>query len=69
MRKDLGQATVEYIIILFIAITLTTSIVNKFADFFKNQMGKIGHVLSSHLIVGACPRKCFFGGYVNGNKN
>ena len=67
-NKSLGQATVEYIFILFVAITLSSTIVNKFANFFQVQMGKVGHVLSTHLIVGACPQNCFFGTYFNGHR-
>lgn len=64
-----GQATVEYIFLLFVAITLGISIVNKFSGFFKDQMGRIGHVLSTHLIVGSCPQNCFYGSYLNGNRS
>jgi len=66
MLKNFGQATVEYIFIMFVAISLSSAIVNKFSNFFKDQMGKVGHVLSTHLIVGVCPQRCFFAGYKNG---
>jgi hypothetical protein len=61
-----GQATVEYIFILAIAIMLGLQITGKFANFFRDQLGKVGHVLSTHLVVGVCKDNCFFGGYKNG---
>ncbi len=64
-RFDAGQATVEYIFILAFAIILAFNIVNKFTGFFSEQMGGVGHVLSTHLNVGICPTECWFGGYVN----
>lgn len=64
--KHLGQATVEYIFILMIAVLLSFQITEKFANFFKDQMGKVGHVLSTHLMVGVCPINCWHKGYNNG---
>jgi hypothetical protein len=69
MNKNLGQATVEYILILFVAISLSSAVVKKFADFFRDQMGRVGHVLSSHLIIGSCPENCFYGAYKNGHNS
>jgi hypothetical protein len=69
MIKNLGQATVEYIFILFVAISLGTAVVNKFSTFFKDQMGRVGHVLSTHLIIGSCPQNCFYGAYLNGHRS
>lgn len=63
-----GQATVEYIFILFIAVTLSFEVTRRFADFFQKQMGQVGHVLSTHLVVGVCPQNCFYGNYFNGYK-
>lgn len=65
-KKDRGQATVEYIFILLFAFGLGRFALIQFKDFFKNEMGKVGHVLSSHLMVGVCPRNCFFDTYRNG---
>jgi hypothetical protein len=60
-----GQATVEYIFILAFAAILALNIANKFTGFFSQQMGGIGHVLSTHLTVGICKSECWFAGYVN----
>ncbi len=65
-KKDRGQATVEYIFILAFAFFLGFSAVNQFKNFFRNEMGKVGHVLSTNLIVGVCPESCFFESYKNG---
>jgi len=60
-----GQATVEYIFILAFAIILGFNIVGKFTDFFKDSMGGVSHVLSTHLTVGVCAQDCWFQGYTN----
>jgi hypothetical protein len=64
-HKTLGQATVEYVFILAVACMLGFEVTRRFTDFFQKQMGKVGHVLSTHLTVGVCPRNCFYGGYYN----
>jgi hypothetical protein len=65
---SVGQATVEYIFILAFAVAFTLKATNLFSDFFNTSMGSVGHVLSTNLIVGECPRECFYGGYKNGSK-
>lgn len=65
-KKTAGQATVEYIFILAFALFLGRAAVLQFRTFFQNEMGKVGHVLSTHLNVGICPETCFFAGYKNG---
>ncbi len=65
-KKTSGQATVEYIFILAFAFFLGIQVTKQFKDFFRDEMGKIGHVLSTHLMVGVCPTNCFFDGYKNG---
>lgn len=60
-----GQATVEYIFILAFAVILGFNVVNKFTDFFRDTMGGVSHVLSTHLTVGVCPTECWFAGYMN----
>ena len=61
-----GQATVEYIFILAFVLILGFKITNLFASFFRDSMGGVGHVLSTNVTVGVCPKDCFFEGYVNG---
>jgi hypothetical protein len=68
LSKSRGQATVEYIFILAFAIFLGLKVTDKFTGFFRDSMGSVGHVLSTNLIVGVCPRECFFAGYHNGFK-
>lgn len=60
-----GQATVEYIFILAFAIIFGFNIVNQFTNFFKDSMGSVSHVLSTHLTIGVCPKECWFDGYNN----
>ncbi len=60
-----GQATVEYIFILAFVFFLGFKVTNQFTNFFRDSMGNVGHVLSSHLTVGICPSRCFFTNYVN----
>jgi len=61
-----GQATVEYIFILALVLLLGVKITNVFSDFFRESMGGVGHVLSTHVTVGVCPSECFYGGFANG---
>lgn len=63
--KDCGQATVEYIFILAFALLLGFNLTKRFTNFFTNSMGGVGHVLSTHLTVGACSKQCWFDGYDN----
>jgi hypothetical protein len=65
-KKSFGQATVEYVFVLAIIVMLGFEVTRRFTNFFSDQMGRVGHVLSSHLIIGVCPTKCFFAGYSNG---
>lgn len=60
-----GQATVEYIFILAFAVILGFNIINKFTDFFKDSMGGVSHVLSTHLTIGVCQAECWYSGYGN----
>jgi uncharacterized membrane protein len=60
-----GQATVEYIFILAFAVILGFNVVNRFTDFFKDSMGGVSHVLSTHLTIGVCQAECWYPGYVN----
>jgi hypothetical protein len=65
-KRSCGQATVEYIFILAFAAFLGRTAVLQFRNFFQGEMGKVGHALSTHLVVGVCPTNCFFSGYKNG---
>lgn len=66
--KKSGQATVEYIFILAVAVMLGFEVTKRFTNFFSGQMGRVGHVLSTHLVIGVCPTECFYAGYRNGYK-
>ncbi len=60
-----GQAAVEYLFVLVFMLYLSTKIVNRFGVFFRDSVGNLSHVLSTHLTVGVCPRHCFFAAYKN----
>jgi hypothetical protein len=64
-RHNCGQATVEYIFILAFAVILGFNIINKFTGFFRDSMGNVSHVLSTHLTIGICPANCWLDGYYN----
>lgn len=65
-KRSRGQATVEYVFILAIAVMLGFEVTRRFSTFFQDQLGKVGHVLSSHLIIGSCPNECFYSDFHNG---
>lgn len=65
-KKSFGQATVEYVFVLAVATALGFEVTRRFTDFFQDQLGRVGHVLSSHLVIGVCPSECYFKGYLNG---
>lgn len=65
-KKSFGQATVEYVFVLAVAAALGFEVTRRFTGFFQDQLGRVGHVLSSHLVIGVCPSECYFKGYVNG---
>ena len=60
-----GQATVEYIFILAFAVILGFNVVDRFTNFFKDSMGGVSHVLSTHLTVGVCKTECWYNSYYN----
>jgi hypothetical protein len=64
--KNKGQATIEYLFLLIILVSITGKVVGNFGDFLGGSIGNFAHVLSSHLAVGVCNKSCFFNGYVNG---
>lgn len=63
--KQAGQATVEYIFVLAFAIILGFNILNKYTDFFRDALGGLNHVLSTHLNIGVCKRECWINSYAN----
>ena len=62
-----GQALLEYLLVMIFVIILSVKMVTVMTDFMRDSMGNLGHVLTTYLNVGVCERKCFFGGYRNGN--
>jgi hypothetical protein len=67
MKKSTrGQAVVEYMFVLFFMIFVSSKVITKFGDFFRDSIGNLSHVLSMHLQVGICSKNCFFSGYYNG---
>jgi len=63
--KSCGQATVEYIFILAFAVMLGFQFTNRFTEFFRDSLGSVGHVLSTHLTTGMCKQDCWYEGYKN----
>ena len=64
---SLGQATLEYILLLILALFLTNFLVKGVAEESKTRFGNLAHVLSSKLSTGVCESDCFFSGYKNQN--
>lgn len=63
-----GQAAIEYLLIMAFVVGLTVKTVGSFSDFFRDSMGNLGDVLTRNLLVGVCPKDCFFAGFKNGPK-
>lgn len=66
LTKNSGQATVEYIFVLAVVVLLAFEITRRTSTFFQDQLGRVGHVLSTHLVIGVCQENCFFSNYHNG---
>ena len=65
--NSLGQAVVEYLLLVAFLIILTSNLALKFTDFMRESVGNLGHVVSLNLSVGVCERDCFFATYNNGS--
>lgn len=65
-NNSIGQAMIEYLLLLVFLMTLTLKMVGGFTDFMQGTIGNLGHVLSYNLSVGVCPEQCFYGSYQNG---
>lgn len=66
LQHQLGQATIEYLFLLILIMTLASKMIGGFTSFMTNSVGNLGHVLSYNLSVGVCPSQCFYSGYLNG---
>lgn len=64
--KKKGQATIEYLMVLVIISLIGIQFVKNISGFMGDTFGSFADVLSSHLTVGVCQSRCFFGGYENG---
>lgn len=65
-NQSSGQALIEYLFIMIFAVMISLKIVGVFTDFMRDSMGNLGHVLTSYLTTGVCPKECFFQNYKNG---
>lgn len=64
---QLGQTTIEYILLLGFIVILATVFGKTIAGFMTQSFGNLAHVLSYNLSTGSCPTECFFDGYFNGH--
>lgn len=65
-REQTGQAFLEYLFVLIIALTLIMFLVRGGSEFFVGAFGELGHYLTMNLTSGVCSQECFFSGYENG---
>jgi Flp pilus assembly pilin Flp len=68
-QKNLGQAMIEYLILLGIILVLVLRMGNEFKTFLGNIMGTFNDTLATHLTVGVCQNNCFYSQYRNGREN
>jgi len=60
-----GQAVLEYIFLLLIAMTFSSQFFKKNFSALKNTRGKLAHKMFTRLSSGVCSSNCFFQGYQN----
>lgn len=65
---QMGQALVEYLLLLVFLVVISSKIVGTFTDFMSDSFGNLGHAMTVNLTVGVCAEECFFAGYKNGNE-
>jgi Flp pilus assembly pilin Flp len=66
MRKDSGQATVEYILIFAFMSLISIGMVKSIGTGLSESVKSLGWVLTQELSTGVCPKQCFYSGYKNG---
>ena len=67
-RKNLGQATVEYLFVLILISLISVRMVRTLGTFMGEQMGLLGAAMSTHLTVGVCRDLCFYTNFLNGSE-
>jgi len=66
--RSCGQATIEYLLLILLMLTLSIKMIGGFTDFMTGTIGNLGHVLTYSLSVGVCNQECFYPGHRNGQK-
>lgn len=67
--KKIGQAVIEYLLVLSLMTFLGLKILTYVRDFLDTSITNLSHVISIHLTVGVCKGNCFFTNYLNGFEN
>jgi Flp pilus assembly pilin Flp len=65
VRKDLGQATVEYILIFAFMSLVSVAMVRSIGTGLSTSVRSLGWVLTQELSTGVCASRCFYTGYKN----
>lgn len=66
LKQNLGQATVEYVLLFAFMSAISVSIVKSIGNGVSTSVGSLGYSLSQQLHTGICKRECFYTGYQNG---
>lgn len=64
-RKNLGQATIEFIFIFAFMSLIGLGIGKTIFDGLRSSVMSLGWVLSQELSTGVCPTRCFYADYQN----
>lgn len=62
----LGQALLEYLIVLAFSMLFVTKFMGAFGEFAADGLGRFNVVLTLHLTTGLCQQDCWSGSYING---
>lgn len=65
MKKNAGQAMVEYLVILIFVCGIGVGLVKGLNSFLTTAFGGLGRALNNHLSTGECAKNCLFNGYIN----
>ncbi|EQC47054.1 hypothetical protein M899_0177 [Bacteriovorax sp. BSW11_IV] len=65
MKKQKGQALIEYLIIFGFLAVISVNMVKIISTSFGTYIGGLAYQLTQQLSVGACNRNCFHNGYIN----
>ena len=65
MKKNFGQATVEYILIFAFMSFISIGMVRAIGTGLSESVQSLGWVLTQELSTGVCQQRCFYAGYQN----